>query len=273
MYERNDPYYSGASVKSSGDVVSTTRSAAKEKEALSVVSKEYIESRGGINAQGYYNDVPAYQQLTANERASVTLPNGSINTAAMLAILNQKEAQYKGTLFSGYSSAGGSASITTVDPTPPIIMPTSIVASPVKAPVKTATPDIVLFKDDLVPIETMTDLIFENIGGQELINIARSDTINGQEVTYTPIKNLSSIQQQYNSKNIVSIYQTSDKYFAGFAIKLENKIPNVGNGVNGENVYIDAETGSLIIETVNLEEDEQVEVEIAINGTIYETET
>jgi hypothetical protein len=68
------------------------------------------------------------------------------------------------------------------------------------APVKTATPDIVLFDDSALPIEVMTDLIFENIGGQELISITRSDIVNGQKISYQPIKNLSSIQQQYNSK-------------------------------------------------------------------------
>jgi hypothetical protein len=37
-------------------------------------------------------------------------------------------------------------------------------------------------------------------------------------------------------------------------------------------VYIDPVTGNLIVETVNLEIDEQVEVQIARSGTIYETD-
>lgn len=68
-----------------------TRSAAKEKEALSVVSQEYINSRGGINAQGYYNDVPLSGQLTAAEQAQVRNPDGSTNTAAMATILQEKQ--------------------------------------------------------------------------------------------------------------------------------------------------------------------------------------
>jgi len=67
------------------------RSAAREKEALSVVSQEYINSRGGINAQGYYNDVPVSQQLTAAEQAQVRLPDGTTDTVAMARILQQKE--------------------------------------------------------------------------------------------------------------------------------------------------------------------------------------
>jgi hypothetical protein len=141
--------------------------------------------------------------------------------------------------------------------------------TPTPPPIKTSTPDIILFNDDLIPEQLMFDLIFEDIGGQELINIVRSDTVNGQKIIYQPIKNLSSIQQQYNPNNILGLQQTSDKYFAGFSIKLEDKIPEEGNGVDGKNVYIQA-NGDLVIEFVNINNDEQVEIQITLNGTIYE---
>jgi hypothetical protein len=67
------------------------RSAAKEKEALSVVSQEYINSRGGINAQGYYNDVPVSAQLTAAEQKQVRNPDGTTDTFAMAKILQEKQ--------------------------------------------------------------------------------------------------------------------------------------------------------------------------------------
>lgn len=140
------------------------------------------------------------------------------------------------------------------------------------APVKTAPIDTILFDDESVSIDQMADLIFEDIGGQELINIARSDIINGQKILHQPIKNLSSIQQRYNPNNILSLQQTSNKYFAGFSIKLEDKIPNEGNGINGENIYIDESTGDIIIELINLNSDEQVEIQITVGGTIYEAD-
>jgi hypothetical protein len=139
-------------------------------------------------------------------------------------------------------------------------------------PVLTAPIDTILFNDDSVPVEIMADLIFENIGGQELINIARNDTVNGQTILYQPIKNLTAVQQQYNPNNIVSLQSTSDKYFANFPIKLENKIPDPGTGPNNSYVYLDSTTGNLIIEAVNLEIDEQIEVEVTVSGTIYEAE-
>ena len=253
-------------------VVGSERNPQKEAEALKVpgITKEYIESRGGINTEGYYNDVPAYQQLTANEKRSVTLANGSVNTAGMLAILNKKEQEYFGKVEEEViiAPSGGSTASLMAKPFSP--EPQMITTQTFSAPVKTAPIDTILFDDEIVPIDEMADLILEDIGGQELINIARSDTINGQKILYQPIKNLSSIQQRYNPNNILSLQQTADKYFAGFSIKLEDKIPNEGNGQNGENIYIDEDTGDIIIEFINLNFDEQVETQITVNGTIYE---
>ena len=256
-----------------GDVVSIAADAAKTAEAIAITGNAAeVYARGGVNAQGYYNDVPAYRQLTANERAAVTLENGHIDTMAMLAKLNEKEAAYNGTAFG--NDAGFYAG-TPAEPPTPAAIPTALapaVIPPPPPPVKTAPIDTVLFDDESLPIEIMTDLIFENIGGHELINVARNDIVNGQQVSYQPIKNLSSIQQQYNPNNILSLQSTSDKYFANFSIKLENKIPDPGTGPNGKHVYLDDDTGNMIIEAINLESDEQIQVEITTSGTIYEAE-
>lgn len=169
-------------------------------------------------------------------------------------------------------SYGGTTSYyaSTVDPVPYTPTTAAVIVTPPPPPAKTAPIDTVLFNDDSVSIEIMTDLIFEDIGGHELINIARNDIVNGQRVSYTPIKNLGLIQQRYNPNNILSLQLTSEKYFNNFSIKLEEKVPKEGNGTDGSNVYFDETTGDLIVETVNMNPDEQLEVQIAINGTIYE---
>ena len=263
--------------KASGDVVSTRADAAKTAEAIAITGNAAeVYARGGVNAEGYYNNVPTHQQLTKNERASVTLPNGNINTQAMLAILNQKEAEHNAKMGitprnDGVLSGGAlpSASITATPPAPESEMFSARMFS--APPVKTATLDIILFDEESVPTDGMFDQIFENIGGQELISITRSDIVNGQKISYQPIKNLSAIQQRYNSNNILSLQQTADKFFAGFSIKLEDKIPETGNGTNGENVYLNA-AGDLIIEFINVNPDEQVETQISVSGTIYEAD-
>ena len=160
--------------------------------------------------------------------------------------------------------------ITPTPPTPQQPMTLQTPQTPKTPPVKTASIDTVLFDDETMPIDIMSDLIFEDIGGQELINIARNDIVNGQTISYQPIKNLSSLQQQYNPNNILSLQQTSDKYFANFSIKLDERIPTQGSGPNGEYVYLEEGTGDLIIEVVNMPSSEQVDVEITLDGTIYQ---
>jgi hypothetical protein len=165
------------------------------------------------------------------------------------------------------------ASIATTPATPALVSPlSSISASVATNTVKTASPSIILFDDEIVPIEIMTDLIFEDIGGQELINIARGDIVNGQKITYQPIKNISDIERQYNPNNIISLQKTSDTYFANFPIQIKDKTPNTGSGPNGENVYLSSVGNDLIIDVINMQNDEQVEIQIATDGTIYEAE-
>lgn len=153
-------------------------------------------------------------------------------------------------------------------PAIPITLPPPPPPPPTTYKVKVATPEIILFDDETLPIETLTDILFEDIGGQELLSMSRHDIISGDYVPNQLIKNLTSLNQEFSSKRLLSLQNTSDKYFSNFGIKLENKIPFVGNGANGENLYLD-ESQNVIIELVNLDIDEQVEVQLSIGGTIY----
>lgn len=140
--------------------------------------------------------------------------------------------------------------------------------------IKIADPDIILFDQDLVPIEVMSDLIFEEIGGTEILNIARNDLVNGQSVIYAPIKNLAQIYLKYNPQNILSVQETAGEIFENFPIKLARHIPTVGNGPEGRNVYVDPLNGNIVVDVINIERNEQVEVQVAdqastFNDTIY----
>jgi hypothetical protein len=80
------------SVASGLAITGTERNAAKEAEARAIgMTKEYIASRGGINAQGYFNDTPISGQLSAAEYKTVTKPDGTIDTPGMAAILIKKQ--------------------------------------------------------------------------------------------------------------------------------------------------------------------------------------
>jgi hypothetical protein len=254
---------------------------AKQKATLAALEKQQSDAlilkAASQGASGDYSNMnkiiknpaayEAFKDARAERVTETRIANTPIKTSTTVPIPTSTGVTYSG---------GGSTTTTTSTPTPtpatPATVSPAVVAAVVAPPVKTAPIDTVLFNDDQVPIEVMSDLIFEDIGGHELINIARNDIINGQDISYQPIKNLTSVQQQYNPNNILSVQSTSDKYFSNFAIKLENKVPNVGNGPFGSNVYLDTTNGSLIVESINLEADEQIEVEITLSGTIYEAD-
>lgn len=159
------------------------------------------------------------------------------------------------------------ATNTTVNPEPSVI---NIPDPPKFNAIKAAPIDTVVFVDETFSSEFITDLLFEDVGGQELLSIARDDTVNGQEVVYQPFKNLGILRDTYDINNLLKLQETSDKFFANFIIKLLDKIPEVGNGPNGKNFYFDIDSGNGIIEFVNMRDDEQVEIQISNAGIIEE---
>ena len=236
-----------------------------------VVYQNYLEAKKNVKVfgKGYVED--AKQSYLLSKQVSTGI-NTMLQEARDLSKNTITTTTNTDTNTDGGIRVGGSLDGSSITATPPAPEPEMFSAAMFSAPpVKTATLDIILFDEESVPTDGMFDQIFENIGGQELISITRSDIVNGQKISYQPIKNLSAIQQRYNPNNILSLQQTADKFFAGFSIKLEDKIPETGNGTNGENVYLNA-AGDLIIEFINVNPDEQVETQISVSGTIYEAD-
>jgi hypothetical protein len=161
------------------------------------------------------------------------------------------------------------------DPVPPIVEATPPAvpidsSPPADTSVKAAPIDTVLFVDETFSEDFIADLLFEDVVGQELLSIARDDTVNGQEVIYQPIKNLGILRDTYDINNLLKLQETSDRFFANFIINLFEKIPRIGNGPDGKNYYFDEVTGDGIIEFINMRDDEQVEVQISNAGIIEE---
>jgi hypothetical protein len=167
-------------------------------------------------------------------------------------------------------------------------LPKAIVKADDKS-VKIATPDLILFDEESMSIEIMTDLIFEDIGGYELATISRHDLVNGQKVVYAPIKNLTDLYLQYNPNNVLRL-QSSDSYFKSLSLSIFDHLPTCGTGYdispppnnlnetdknkwiktpNCKSVYIDPITGDLVINLINVKENEQAEVQVLTSGDIF----
>jgi hypothetical protein len=172
----------------------------------------------------------------------------------------------------------------TIDATPNLPDPKAAVDD---RSVKIATPDLIIRDEEVMSIDIMTDLIFEDIGGQELATISRHDLVNGQKILYSPIKNLTDLYLQYNPNNILRL-QSSDSYFKSLSLSILDHLPECGNGYdliekagepdktkwtkvpNCKSIYIDPITGDLVINLINLKDGEQAEVQILTSGETFD---
>lgn len=139
-----------------------------------------------------------------------------------------------------------------------------IASALIRPPVKPASPDLILFDDAAIPIEFMADLLFEQIGGKEILNIARNDIINGQKISYNLIANSSKIAQEYNPKNIFRVPGTSAEFFENFSIKFGLY------ALDNQNSVSLSETGDLqvLLAGSAFRKNDQVEVEVLVSGTL-----
>jgi hypothetical protein len=120
--------------------------------------------------------------------------------------------------------------------------------------------------------DAMADAIIEDIGGQEIMNLTRTDLLNGQSVTYNIIENLESTQRQFNPNEILKLQSTDADLFASYQLDLNTFTPEYGTGPSGDIVYVDSNTGELVINTVNIDNDLFLEVEIVSYSDISSTD-
>jgi hypothetical protein len=141
-----------------------------------------------------------------------------------------------------------------------------------KQKVKVATSNLFITEQVIDKTDQMADAIIEDIGGQEIINISRNDLLNGQNVTYNVIENLESTQRQFNPNELIRLQSTSADFFDTFTLNLDTFTPNYGTGNAGEIVYVDANTGEVIINTINLSNNLVLEVEFVSYSEISSTD-
>ena len=147
----------------------------------------------------------------------------------------------------------------------PVLLP---IAS--REPVKHAAPGDILIDDNELPIDLIIKLTLEKIGGIELISLVRHDTVNGQNIVYRPIKNVSQLAIEYNPQNLVKMPNSSESYFDNFSIKPDSHMPQTTNILPPTAAYIDRNTENVIIELVNLKADYEIEVQMVSVGKVFD---
>ena len=178
-----------------------------------------------------------------------------------------------------------------MDPTPEPIF--TIMPVP-DAVVRTPTRNVTNISS-LVPqfnAEQIQKLLFENISAIELSRVERHDTIEGIDQKYSIISNLSEIRKKYDMIKQLTIMDKFKPLTSIYTINIQDKIPQedyiILESLNSTYQYLDEDNqivtrekgyyyidtnGDLVIELINLERNQQVEVLIDTNGTIYKVES
>lgn len=133
---------------------------------------------------------------------------------------------------------------------------------------KAATPDLIQLNEEAFPVDAITDLLFEDLGGTELLNFARHDLVNGIDIRYHQISNLDKIETIYGAAKLISLQETSEQIFSKYPLKRHQYVPNSTDDPSGFNspLYLDAD-GNLIIELSGITNSNQIEIEFQAADT------
>jgi hypothetical protein len=138
---------------------------------------------------------------------------------------------------------------------------------------KPASPDLIMLEEEAFPVEVITDLLFEDIGGTEILNFARHDLISGIDIKYQQISNLAKIDTIYGGANLIALQNTSEQVFKKYPLGRYDFTPEITDDPSGFNspVYLDA-AGNLVVELKNIDNSYQIEIEFQsakTNDIIY----
>jgi hypothetical protein len=130
-----------------------------------------------------------------------------------------------------------------------------------KSNTKIAPPDIIL-DEETTSIESMTDYVFDEIGGQELLLTARSYTID------SPI-NINNLLIQdsgiFFSSDIELPYDTLEANLENYQINLNAFLP--ADYTPSQIVSLDVTNGNVVIELENLKDNYVLEVKIVFSAS------
>ena len=165
------------------------------------------------------------------------------------------------------------APITTTGGPPPASPPPapSVAAQPRKGQtavnlevVKIADANIVTYDYEQSSIEELEKMYFQNIGGTEILTVARHDNVGGEETSYALVDNLKELNAQFNPLNILTT-ESIHKHFNRFAIDMTQRIGSINQAI-----YSDEETPMLVVYLYDIKPDEYVQIQVAENAEDFE---
>jgi hypothetical protein len=138
------------------------------------------------------------------------------------------------------------------------------------------------FYESAISEEAFTNLILEEIGGRELITLARHETLSGGVIVKnSPIENITDVLFKNSPINVAPNINSVTDYFDTFPMLLSKYLPTLEE-LEAENtldyqqefVYFEPDTNTIVFNVVNTNLGERVQVEFIVfdslkNDTIY----
>lgn len=123
--------------------------------------------------------------------------------------------------------------------------------------VKVSNVNVVAMNYNQQPVELLEKMFFQDVGGTEILSVARHDTVGGEPVIYSEVDNLKDLQIQFNPLNILTTTNINN-LFKGYGIDITQKLNR-----DLDTVRVDVVSGNMEIEVVNVNRDEYVQIQVA----------
>lgn len=218
-----------------------------------------------LNKRGVVEPTKNVNAAAAPKFANVAPPVQNKPAETAVTVVQEEARPRSGDNNNGPSISSGPSYSTSPPPPSPTPPNPWIRTSTYTAPtgVKQADPDIIINPGTSTSADYIVERFFEELGGTELINISRYDLIDGIDVSYQPIANLSRLRQRFNPNNIIALDVLAQDEFSKSTINL------ISRGIYEP--YIDS-NGNLVVEIDIMKPEENIDVQIAESGEINRIE-
>ena len=155
--------------------------------------------------------------------------------------------------WAGYQAPSSSPAAPPAAPPPP---PPPPPGQSQTSQVKISAVNVINRNYEATSVDQMERLYFQNVGGTEILSVARHDTVGGEEVVFNNVDNIFELRSQFNPLNIL-MTTNINSLFSEYGVDIGTKI-----GALDETFSMNVD-GGIDIEVFNVNRDEYVQVQIA----------
>ena len=134
----------------------------------------------------------------------------------------------------------------------------------ITANVRVGDTNIVTWTKTDMSVSQLEELYFQDVGGTEILAVARHDNINGEETAYRYLGNVNELQMQFNSLNLM-LNNDIRNIFNKFAIDMSKRIPDL-------EAAVESDTTGFVVYLDSVNEDEYVQLEVATQHELIQLE-